>query len=168
MAYRITTRPQCCVCGLDTLRHAGWFLAVENRWLDRLKILAWHSSLASQKDMQSVCGREHLRTLIAHWLTEANLSLPPAYNDPMPIGSDANLPDFDLDGHSAGHLIGELAVHRKSFSRAWSGSPETLECILDALVSIGAEDRTQTMNYPIFDPPKSSHELSLQPGAGRV
>ena len=45
----ITKRLPCSVCGLDTFRRTGWFLVVENRWLDRLKILSWHSSLASQK-----------------------------------------------------------------------------------------------------------------------
>jgi len=49
MDYAITNRSACSVCGLDTFRRAGWFLVVENRWLDRLKILSWHSSLAGQK-----------------------------------------------------------------------------------------------------------------------
>jgi hypothetical protein len=42
MNYAITKRFPCSACGLDTIRHAGWFLVVENRWLDRLKILPWH------------------------------------------------------------------------------------------------------------------------------
>ena len=45
----ITKRSPCSVCGLDTFRHAGWFLVFENRWLDCLKILSWHFALASQK-----------------------------------------------------------------------------------------------------------------------
>jgi hypothetical protein len=84
----ITKRSPCSVCGLDTFRHAGWFLVVENRRLDRLKILSWPSSLASQKDMKSVCCREHLKTLIDHWLNQASLRLPPARNPPLPMGSD--------------------------------------------------------------------------------
>src|SRR5258708_19199792 len=67
----ITKRSPCSVCSLDTFRRTGWFLVVENRWLDRLKILSWHASLASQKDMKSVCCRQHLKTLIAHWLNQA-------------------------------------------------------------------------------------------------
>src|ERR1035441_1738248 len=41
MAYAISKRSSCSVCGIDTFRRTGWFLVVENRWLDRLKILSW-------------------------------------------------------------------------------------------------------------------------------
>ena len=139
---------------------------IENRWLDRLKILSWHSSLATQKDMKSVCCRQHLKTLIAHWLTQASLRLPPARDLPLPIGSDPNLTDVDLGPHAIGRLVGELAVHRESFSRVWSGSPETLECILDALLTIGTESKPKALGFQFFDPPESSRGLSLQQSAG--
>lgn len=163
MDYQITKRSPCSVCGLDTFRRTGWFLVVENRWLDRLKILSWHSSLASQKDMKSVCSRQHLKTLIAHWLSQASLRLPPGHSPPLPIGSDPTLTDVDLGPHSVGRLVGELAVHRESFSRVWSGSPAALECILDALITIGAENKPHALECQLFDlPPESSHGLSLQ------
>jgi hypothetical protein len=162
MGYAITRRSPCSVCGLDTFRHTGWFLVVENRWLDRLKILSWHPALASQKDMQSVCCRQHLKTLIAHWLTQASLRLPPAHNPPLPISSDPTLSDVDFGRNSVGRLVGELAVHRESFSHVWSGSPAALECILDALITIGAENKRQALEFRLFDPPESSHGLSLQ------
>ncbi len=136
---------------------------VENRWLDRLKILSWHSSLAGQKNMKSVCCRQHLKTLVGHWLSTANLRLPPAHYPPMPMGSDPNRADFDLGPDSVGRLVGELAVHRESFSRVWSGSAEALESILDALITIGNETRSRAPDYPLFDlRPESSHGLSLQ------
>ncbi len=162
MDYAITKRSPCSVCGLDTFRHTGWFLVVENRWLDRIKILSWHAALANQKNMKSVCCRQHLKTLIAHWLTQASLRFPPAQNPPLPIGSDASLCDVDLGPNSIGRLVGELAVHRESFSRVWSGSPAALECILDALITIGAENKPQALEFHLFDPPASSHGLSLQ------
>jgi hypothetical protein len=162
MDYPITKRSPCSVCGLDTLRHAGWFLVVENRWFDRLKILSWHSSLAAQKDMKSVCCGQHLKTLIAHWLTQASLRLPPAHYPPLPIGSDPTLADFDLGPHAIGRLVGELAVHRESFSRVWSGSAAALKCILDALITIGVENKPHALEFQLFDPPESSHGLSLQ------
>ena len=158
----VTKRSPCSVCGLDTFRHTGWFLVVENRWLDRLKILSWHSSLASQKDMKSVCCREHLKTIIDHWLNQASLRLPPARNPPLPMGSDPTLTDVDLGPHAVGHLVGELSVHRESFSRVWSGSPEALECILDALITIGAENKPHALEFQLFDRPESPYELSLQ------
>jgi hypothetical protein len=162
MDYAITKHLPCSVCGLDTFRQAGWFLLVENGWLDRLKILSWHSSLASQKDMNSVCCRQHLKALIAHWLTQASLRLPPAHHPPLPIGNDPTLADFELGPHSVGRLVGELAVHRQSFSRVWSGSPAALEYILDALLTIEAENKPHALEFQLFDPPESSHGLSLQ------
>ena len=168
MDFPVTKRLPCSVCGLDTFRHTGWFLVVENRWLDRLKILSWHSLLATQKSMKSVCGRDHLKTLISYWLTQASLRLPPARSTPLPIGSDADLIDIVLGPHAVGSLLGELAVHRDSFSRVWSGSPESLECILDALLALGAENKPHAMEFQLFEPVLSPHALSLQPGAGRV
>jgi hypothetical protein len=123
---------------------------------------SWHSSLASQKDMKSsVCCREHLKTLTDHWLNQASLRLPPARNPPLPMGSDPTLSNVDLGPHSVGHLVSELSVHRESFSRV-SGSPEALECILDALLTIGAENKLQALEFQLFDRPGSSHRLSLQ------
>ena len=162
MDYAITKRPACCVCGLDTFRHRGWFLVIENRWFDRLKILSWHCSLASQPNMKSVCCGQHLKTIVGHWLTQASLRLPPTYNPPLPIGSDPGLTDADLGPDSVGRLVGELAVHRESLSRVWSGSPAALECILDTLITIGAENKPQALEFRLFDPPESSHGLSLQ------
>jgi hypothetical protein len=162
MDYATSKRPSCSVCGLNTFRHKGWFLVIENRWFDRLKILSWHASLASQPNMKSICGRQHLKTIIAHWLTQASLRMPPTYNPPIPIGSDPALTDADLGPDSIGRLVGELAVHRESFSRVWSGSPAALECILDALITIGAETAPHPLEFRLFDPPESSHGLSLQ------
>ena len=162
MDYPIRKRTPCSVCGFDTLRHTGWFLVVENRWLDRLKILSWHPALARQKDVQSVCCGQHLKTLIAYWLTQASLRLPPAQRLPRPKASDPTLTDVDFGPRSVGGLVGELAVHRESFSSVWSGSPAALECILDALVTIGAENKPHALEFQLFDPPESWHGLSLQ------
>ncbi|MFY9703953.1 MAG: hypothetical protein WCB56_18285 [Terriglobales bacterium] len=171
----IARRAPCSVCGLDTFRHKGWFLVVDNRWLDRLRILSWHPSLATQKDMKSVCCRDHLKTLIAHWLTQASLRLPPSHfaphdplrdlghYPPMPIGSDPSLSDLDLGPDAMGRVVGELAVHRESFSRVWSGSPEALECILEALITIGAENKPHALECQLFTlPQQSPHGISLQ------
>jgi hypothetical protein len=163
MKSHMAKRTACSVCGLDTFRHQGWFLVVENRWLDRIKILSWHSSLATQKDMKSVCCREHLKALIANWLTQASLRLPPSQYSAMPIGSDPSLTDFDLGPDAVGRVVGELAVHRESFSRVWSGSAAALECILDALITVGADNKPHALECQLFDlPHESSHGVSLQ------
>jgi hypothetical protein len=160
--HAITKRAPCSVCGLDTFRHTGWFLVVENRWFDRLKILSWHPTLASQKDMKSVCCKQHLKALIAHWLTQASLRLSPSRCPPLPIGSDPAPTDIDFGPHSVGRLVGELSVHRDSFSRVWSGSAANLESILDALITVGAENQPHTLEFHLSDQPESPYGLSLQ------
>jgi len=145
----LPTRFPCAVCGIETNRHANWFLLVENRWLDRLRILSWHPVLAAQEDMLSVCGRQHLKTLIAHWLTEANLELQASIDRVVPITSESQT-QAELGPLAVGGLVGELAVHREALSRVWTGSPETLECILNALIG-DVEPRKPAMNFSVFD-----------------
>jgi hypothetical protein len=114
---------------------------VENAWLDHLKILSWHPFLATQEGMVSVCGRQHLRNLITHWLTEANLCVRPSVDY-----ADEVRYQPDLASIFPGRLVGELSVHRESSSPAWMGSPETLESILNALTG-PVEIRHQTAEY---------------------
>jgi len=161
MDHARTGRFPCTICGIETNRHNGWFLAVENRWLDRLKILSWHPVLAAQDKMQSVCGKQHLKTLIAHWLTQANLRFPMPRDPISLITSDAACEATDPGPLFAGRLVGELAVHRESFSRVWTGSPEALECILDALVG-DLDDRAHSPEFPPVDfTPSYSLEYAL-------
>lgn len=148
MNPRLPTRFPCSVCGIETNQHDSWFLVAENRWLDRLRILCWHPVLA-QKDMLSVCSRQHLKTLITHWLTKANLDLPAGRDLVVPNISEGQT-EAELRPLSVGRLVGELSVHRGDFSRAWTGSPETLESILDALIS-EVEPRTPSKNFSLFD-----------------
>jgi len=149
MDPRLSTRFPCAVCGIETNQHASWLLVAENRWLDRLKILSWHPILAEQKDLLCVCGKQHLKTLITHWLTDANLELQGGGDLVVPITSESQT-EVELGPLSVGRLVGELAVHRESFSRAWTGSPETLECILNALIG-DVEPRTPAVNFSVFD-----------------
>ena len=97
MNYALTKRAPCCVCGVDSFRHIGWLLVVENRWLDRLKILSWHASLATQTDMKSVCCIQHLKILISHWLNQASLRPMTATVSLAPVGATSNIPYFVAD-----------------------------------------------------------------------
>ncbi len=162
MLDHIVKRSACSVCGLETFRHKGWFLVVENRWLDRLKILSWHSSLATQAGMRSVCCREHLKSLLVHWLSQASLRVPASPYPPMPLGTDPSLRDIDLDCEPVGQLV-ELAVHRESFSRVWAGSAAELECILDAIISNETMSERPKIGCRLFDlRPEPSHGVCLQ------
>ncbi len=153
MGSAVTKRPPCSVCGLDTLRRDNWFLVVENRWLDRLKILTWHPSLAPQQGFKSACGREHLRILIGYWLDEASLGLLPLAREPMPITSNAGPDEAEFGPEASGKLIGELSVFREAFSRVWTGSPATLEAIVDALLPIEYAAQSLTTEFPLLQPP---------------
>ncbi len=124
----------CSVCGMEASDHSGWFLVVENCWLDRLKVLDWHPILAEQAQMQYVCGKFHLKTLITHWLIHANLQLLTTGAYDWALATGTGPAEFVCGASSMGRLVGELAIHREACSRAWSGSPEALEGILNALI----------------------------------
>jgi hypothetical protein len=124
----------CSVCGMEASDHSGWFLVVENCWLDRLKVLDFHPLLAEQAQTQCVCGKFHLKTLITHWLIHANLQLRATRVSDWALATGTGLAEFVCGASSMGRLVGELAIHREARSRAWSGSPEALECMLNALI----------------------------------
>ena len=128
-------RHGCVVCGIETKRHAGWFLVAENYWLDRVKILSWHPVLARAMTMRSVCGKAHLKALLTHWVLHANLQLVPrclngSWRSPLrPLPST-----FDHMAISSGRVLCELAVQRDARAPLWTGSQEALDCMLDALL----------------------------------
>lgn len=133
MDRTVTNRFACSVCGVESRRHGGWYLVAENPWLDRVKILAWHPVLARQAAIRSVCSVQHLKTLLTHWLNHANLQFLAAGGTPW-AANDPAIMEEDSVVLSVGRLMGELAVHREALSRVWTGSPQTLECILNAVV----------------------------------
>lgn len=152
MDFLTLKRLPCSVCGLVALRHDGWFLVMENRWLDRLKILSWHATLAKAGNVRSACSREHLKLLIAYWLEEASLRLAsPACRVPTPLAGTPENIGTDIDPKAMGCFIAELSVCREPLSRGWAGSPESLECILEALAP------PETKNNP---PPREPWVLS--------
>ena len=134
----------CTVCGMEASDHSGWFLVLENRWLDRLKVLHWHPILAEQAQIQSVCGKFHLKTLIAHWLIHANLQFLATGPSDWALASGTGPAEVVCEASCITKLVGELAIHREALSRVWSGSPEALECILSALIGgLGTKEAPQ-------------------------
>jgi hypothetical protein len=149
----LANRLSCVVCGIETKRHAGWFLVVEDGWLDRVKVFGWHPVLAREGRMRAVCGQRHLKTLLAHWLTHANLELAAGSGvPPWPIALDTGQNGSDYSAFSLGKVVGELAVHRETLSHVWTGSPEAMECILNALIG-GTETQPRGPQLSLPDRP---------------
>lgn len=168
MDGRLPTRFPCAVCGIEASQHASWLLVIENRWLDRLKVLSWHPVLAARKDMLSVCGRQHLKTLITHWLTKASLELRAGRDRVVPLTSESQV-NAELGPLSVGRFVGELSVHREALSRSWSGSPETLECILNALIgTVEPTLKPPVRNFSLFDVSSEYYRQLVLDSAGRV
>jgi hypothetical protein len=154
----------CAVCGAQTNHHTNWFLVAENRWLDHLKILSWHPTLADQAEIQSVCGEEHLKILILHWLTQANLNLRNGNHTAVRLPAEPR-EQTEAAPATVGRLLGELAVHRNPLSQNWTGSTQTLECIVNALT--GNEAKASAADYSLAsfhaEPPA---ELAFAQSAG--
>ena len=127
-------RMSCVVCGIETKRHTGWFLVMDNDWLDRVKVMSWHPVLARTGRTRAVCGKMHLKALLTHWLNHANLQLATSGKAPIPMALDT-ASSFSSGVHlSVGKVVGELAVERDPRSPGWTGSPEAMECILSTLI----------------------------------
>lgn len=129
----------CTICGECKGEDNGWFLLVEDAWLDRLKVLHWNSTLASQQQVHCLCSVSHLRELVAHWMATGSLEYPFALvssaSEKVRIRGPAKAKGkpSPMEIPNAG-LIGELAVHRESLERALSEYPQCLSTILEALL----------------------------------
>jgi hypothetical protein len=163
MNFRIKPRLPCSVCGQDAVRHNGWFLVIENRWLDRLRIFDWHPSLAAGKEVGSACCRQHLRTLIEHWVRQSSLHLRPRDEEPRAIAGIPDRDNFQAAERVGGRLVAELAVCREPFSRDWTGTREILESIVDAIPR--SEDEIESYAMEFHSPDllhDTAHELALR------
>jgi hypothetical protein len=71
----------CAICESANCGESSWYLVIENRWQDRLKILNWNRTLALRAGMISTCGTGHLMQLVTRWITTGSLGgvngLPP-------------------------------------------------------------------------------------------
>ena len=140
----------CAVCGIETKRHSGWFLVMDNCWLDRVRVLSWHPMLAQEGRMRGVCGKEHLKTILTHWLNHANLRLIASGATAWPIALNPGPTGIDDSSFSVGRVVGELAVERESLSQVWTGSPEAMGCILNALIG-GTGSQSREAGLPLLD-----------------
>jgi len=147
-SYRPRTA-KCAVCEAQTNYHANWYLVIENRWLDSLKVLSWHPALADQRGMKCVCSDEHLKVLVEHWLTEANLELRGEEKSDSPPLLDF-VQSVDQSRVTMGKVLGELAVDRYPLTHVWTGSAQMLECILHAITGRDSESRVAARSFAYF------------------
>jgi hypothetical protein len=66
----------CAICGNAKSRRETWFTVTEDRDLDCLMVWRWNSGFARDRYANNVCGRQHLRELIVHWMTTGCLHYP--------------------------------------------------------------------------------------------
>lgn len=133
-----TRKATCAICGEERQRGEDWFVLVENRWTDRVKILSWNETVAFSTEAHLACGTAHVQQLVVHWMTMGTLEYPFA----KALSSSASRrfrrtrqpqePEAETRGSS---LVGELAVHRESLERILRENPESLAAILEALTS---------------------------------
>jgi len=128
----------CVVCRQPKASGEGWFQLMENRWTDRLKILRFHESLASQINVQSVCCSAHVRELVVHWMTIGRLDVPFARVPSIPRIFSRRTQNQDREAHEPSLppsiFLGEFAVHRESLIRILRENPEALSVVLESLI----------------------------------
>jgi hypothetical protein len=144
----------CTICGGLRTAEDRWFLVTENRWEDKLKVLRWNERFASRGGVHGVCSAPHVRELVVHWMTTGSLNYPFAWTvPPLPwrarrLGS---MRRENTDMEPSGIRIGELAVHRESVGRALSENPQSLNVILDELLSVLRREAGEISNEAEVD-----------------
>ena len=134
----------CTICGQRRTADDGWFIVLENRWTDRLKILGWSDVLARQPGSHHTCGPEHVQELVVHWMTTGTLDYPFAQVSEIAerqadgIAGNNEHSEPDMKGL---RVLGELAVHRESLIRILDERPESLAPVLEALLRALASPR---------------------------
>ena len=147
----------CTICGARSTGDTGWFLVLQDSWLDRLKILHWNRGLAVQQGVHALCDAMHVRELVAHWMATGSLEYPFAFlSSPQ---QELRIIEFGTKKRGAAPaqlqsavLIGELAVHRQSLDRALRENPQSLSGILEALLGALRDDLVKTR--PLAGPKK--------------
>jgi len=128
---------ECTICGEACFDNPGWFLILEDRWEDRLRILQWHDGLAGQPGIHLACGAAHVQELVVHWMTTGSLDHPFARSGrrKIPVPRYTSLwPRRAAGTAQRARQVCELAVHRESMTRVLGENPQSLKAVLDALV----------------------------------
>ncbi len=143
---------ECTICGETRSGQARWFLVMEDRWQDKLKILHWDNFLAAHGGIHCVCCPSHLQQLVVHWMSTGSLDHPFAArvsggeSQTNPPASQLAINSLPSSGV---RQIGELSVHRESMQRVLNENPQSLQAILDAL--LGALQRDTPRPEPKID-----------------
>ena len=64
----------CEICGIERDKSDRWFLLLEDRWQDTLKIIRWEPHLAPELGIQRLCCSAHLQQLVYHWMLAGSLT----------------------------------------------------------------------------------------------
>jgi hypothetical protein len=143
----------CTICLQSHRKNENWFLLLENRWTDHLKILGWNEKLASYPRAHAACGVAHVQQLVVHWVTTGTLDYPFACSrssdmEGIATPTDVPVPRNEPDTAEA-VVLGELAVDRESMERILIENPESLGSLLAALSEAlsGDESRRQAATH---------------------
>ena len=154
----------CTICEAAQSPEQNWFLLVQNQWDDRIKVLQWNASLASQPGVHCACSTAHAKQLVAHWMATGSLDYPFASsNNSLKSGRRRLVsgPSASATADVSGAVqLGELAVHRESLRRVLEDNPHSLSSILDALVS-GLERHQSPLSLRIAEEDVPSAELEV-------
>ena len=141
----------CTICLEPRTENNGWFLLMENRWTDWVKILGWSDALTAQPGVHAACGAEHVQQLVIHWMAMGTLDYPFArtYADHKQLSRKRTQPSVGVptEPDTRGiKVYGELAVHRESLERILTESPQSLGSVLTALISaLGHQSSSTTV-----------------------
>jgi len=128
----------CTICRGQRTAEDGRFLVAEKQWEDKLKVLRWNDRIAARKGVHRVCSPPYVRELVVHGMTTGSLNYPFAWSVPPLPWKARRLGNMHAESHDiepGGVRIGELGAHHESVGHALSENPQSLNVILDELLS---------------------------------
>ena len=128
--------PECAISGRSRTLDDTWFLLVESRWQDKIKIPQWHDRLGRRASFHSVAAAVHAQELVVRWMTTGSLGYPFARTriEPQARAHRPRPGEVDDVDTRMGQQIAELAIHRESIHHILRDSHHFLTAILDALL----------------------------------
>ena len=138
----------CTICGVKKTAPNTWFVVVENRWEDTLRVLRWDDELTRTVGAHAACCIAHVQELVLHWMTTSSLNYP--FAKPPWLEASLGLPQgawdlkMEIDTGEA-RVLGELAVDREAIKRVLNESPHSLISMLGAL-------KTALLDEPVRTP----------------
>jgi hypothetical protein len=126
---------RCSACGEFGSITGPWFLIFADYWNDRLNILRWNDSIASNSGLQHACCPAHVQILVQRWIKGESSY----FRSPSPADHAA------LETLALSHCfpVGQITIYRDSLAQTIRDNPDSMRTLLAAVLATLEQDLPQ-------------------------